>query len=480
MSGILFSLILIAGIARAQDANIAYPVAELGNCSSKSECKTFCDAPANIEACISFAEKNNLMPPEEIQMAKKFIAAGAKGPGGCTGKDSCEAYCNDILHIDACVSFAEQSGMMSESELREAKLVQAAIQKGVTPPPCGGKQACDAYCQQPEHMPACISFAKEAGLMSAEEAQNADKMLQAIQNGAKPPACRGKAECDAYCGQEEHFSECLEFGKAAGFMTDAEYEMAKKTGGKGPGGCKGKEECDAFCTSSPENEELCINFQAEKGLISEEQKNQMEGDRQRMRESFTNMPEEVAQCIRERIGADTFEKLKSGQQRVTRTIGEAMPACFKQFEGQREAQENERRQMMGPQPQGEGFSQGQYQGPPPGGAPGPYPCEGEQCGPPPTGSYPPPNGSMPPPGGSYPPPCDGENCQPPAQMLAPTGTVAPLPQTQPTGTEAPPASEPSTATEPAPAQSPEPAPSVSTDSLGAAVILFLEPLRLTW
>ncbi len=41
--------------------NISYPVAELGSCADKTACKTYCDKPANIDACLSFAEKNNLM-----------------------------------------------------------------------------------------------------------------------------------------------------------------------------------------------------------------------------------------------------------------------------------------------------------------------------------------------------------------------------------------------------------------------------------
>jgi hypothetical protein len=44
--------------------------------------------------------------------------------------------------------------------------------------------------------------------------------------------------------------------------------MAKKTGGKGPGGCKSKEECDTFC-NKPDNQETCMNFAIEHGLMSE-------------------------------------------------------------------------------------------------------------------------------------------------------------------------------------------------------------------
>ena len=393
-AGIAFGVLVLAFAAvtdvRAQSSDdalaaIQFPVAELGNCGSKEECKTYCDEPDNIEACISFAEENNLMPAKEIEHAKKFLAAGAKGPGGCTSKNSCESYCNNPDNIETCVTYAEENGLMDGEELAEARKVRDAIRKGVKPPPCGGKKECDAYCESPENMPACIEFASAAGLMSEEEQRNAQQMLQAIKAGAKPPACRGKEKCDAYCSQDEHFDECMEFGKAAGFMNEKEYEMAKKTRGKGPGGCRGKEECDAFCTNSPENEEICFNFGKENGLIPPEQLRQMEEGNQKFRESFSNMPPEVASCLSEKFGADRFEKFKNGEIRPSRDIGDAMGTCFQQFEEQRRQNEGQQQQMM-QRPGEEGGPPGEFNGPrTPEGAfrpPESFQCEGENCKPP--------------------------------------------------------------------------------------------------
>ena len=65
--------------------NVQYPVKELGNCQDESACKSYCDKSANTEACLDFAQKHNLMSKEEIDLAKKFMAGGSKGPGGCRG-----------------------------------------------------------------------------------------------------------------------------------------------------------------------------------------------------------------------------------------------------------------------------------------------------------------------------------------------------------------------------------------------------------
>jgi hypothetical protein len=151
----------------------------------------------------------------------------------------------------------------------------AAVKRGVKPPACKGKKACDVYCQNPEHMEECMNFALEAGFMTDQEKADSQKMLAALKKGVKPPACRGKDECDVYCSQDEHMEECMNFAEAAGFMSPEEAAMARKTGGKGPGGCKGKEECEAFC-NNPDNQETCFNFGKEHGLIPEEDLRMME------------------------------------------------------------------------------------------------------------------------------------------------------------------------------------------------------------
>ncbi|OGD41903.1 hypothetical protein A3I82_01670 [Candidatus Azambacteria bacterium RIFCSPLOWO2_02_FULL_42_10] len=325
----VISLAIIASVAWAQD--VQFPVKELGDCQNQSACKSYCDKPENIEACVSFAEKNGLMPKEEIEAAKKFIAAGSKGPGGCSGRDECENFCNDITHIDECIAFGEKNNLMPPEELKEAKMVQAAIKrgakppacngkkacdaycedsnhmeeciafgaeagfiqgkeledaqkmltavrKGAKPPPCKGKEACDVYCSSPDNIEVCMTFAKEAGFMTPEEAENSEKMMTAIKKGVKPPPCKGKEACDAYCSEDSHVEECVNFSVAAGFMDEKDAEMAKKTKGKGPGDCKGREECEAFC-KNPDNQETCLNFAKENGMMSEEDLKRMEEGR---------------------------------------------------------------------------------------------------------------------------------------------------------------------------------------------------------
>lgn len=377
-------LIAVGTFILAANADIQYPVAELGNCQDEASCKTYCDEPDNLPACLDFAKANNLMSEEEMAMAEKFAAAGGTGPGGCTGKDECENYCNDISHINECIAFAEENDLMGPAELAEAKKVQAAlnrgvkppsgcnskascdsyceepenmeecitfaqeagflegkeledaqkmlqaVKRGVTPPPCRGKEACDEYCGQPDNMEVCMNFAIEAGFMSEEEKEGAQKMLEALRRGVKPLPCKGKEDCDAYCGQEENFEECMNFAVAAGFMSEEDAVMARKTGGKGPGGCQGKEECESFC-SNPDNQETCFNFAKENGMMSEEDLRQMEEGKQQMMDALNQAPPEVVDCISSKVGPELIEKIRNGTAMPSREVGDAMQACFQEM-----------------------------------------------------------------------------------------------------------------------------------------------------
>lgn len=256
-SGFAAALLLVAAAAYAQEDRIAFPIAELGNCSSKAECKVYCDIPGNIPQCISFAEANGLMSREEATMAKKII--DTEGPGGCKGAE-CRTYCEDAAVADECLSFAEKHDLISKEDLERAK--KLAGKPG--PGGCRGIE-CKQYCEDPAHKEECISFAVANGFMTEEEAGRVRK----FENVEGPGGCRGE-ECRSYCEAEEHRDECLNFAKENGLMNEADIERAKKAFGKpGPGGCRG-EECRMYC-ADPAHQEECTRFAVENGFMTEEE-----------------------------------------------------------------------------------------------------------------------------------------------------------------------------------------------------------------
>ena len=125
LSFLIISSAVIANKILAQGtidtASIKYPVEELGNCKNEMDCRAYCDESENVSVCLDFAEKNNLMSAREIEMAKKFLAAGNKGPGGCDNRDACEEYCNDMSRIDECMESCQFNARFSRSASRPWK-----------------------------------------------------------------------------------------------------------------------------------------------------------------------------------------------------------------------------------------------------------------------------------------------------------------------------------------------------------------------
>lgn len=343
MKNIKFFLLIIAGLTivnlgvvfSSSKDDIQFPVAELGGCESEKQCKGYCDKPENIKQCVGFAEKHNLLSEDEIEKVKRFINAGSKGPGGCDSQKSCEEYCNNINNINECLAFAETHGMMDAKELEEAKKVQLALAKGAKlPGGCENKNECEQYCENPEHMEECITFAQTAGFIPPDELEDARKALSAIRKRIKPPPCRGKKECDNYCSEPQNFESCLVFAEAAGFINKEEAEMARKTGGKGPGGCRGREECDSYCQESGHMEE-CINFGIEHNLIPEDEREgalkaaealkrgvKMPNCRGKNEcDEYCQKPENVKECVDFAEAAGFMKPEESAQARKTMELG---------------------------------------------------------------------------------------------------------------------------------------------------------------
>ena len=396
------ALLVSAVVFAVSEEDIVFPVAELENCQNEQECKSYCDLPENVETCLTFAKKHNLLSQAEIDKAEKFLAIGT-GPGGCTSHFECENYCNDINNIDECLAFAEQYGMMQDQELQEAKQIQRALAQGAKMPGgCRNRDECENYCSNPNNMAECLSFAKAAGFMSSEELKEAEKFLVAIQKGAKPPACRGKEECQVYCSAPENFEECLAFAEAAGFIAPEQAELARKTGGKGPGGCKGEQECRAFC-ENPANQEECFNFATEHGLISEEDKLRMQEGMAQMQEGLEMAPPEVRECFERELGPEKIAEIRTGTAVVGPHMGDIMRECFEQL-------------MPAP---------GEF-GPPPGEG-GSFPPEGFS---PPEGAIP---GGFTGPGGCTNPEECQQYCSDPAHWQECGGFAPPQQQEEPTG-----------------------------------------------
>ncbi len=362
-------------------SGIKYPISELGNCSDREKCKAYCQIPENIKACINFAEKNNLiskegalksqiaadvingpggcknkneceaycnnvdniseclefaersglMPLEELEEARKVsraLQAGIQLPGNCKNKNQCEAYCNELSHMDECLNFADKAGFIPPGEIEEARKVAKAMASGVKPPGnCKGKKQCEEFCSNPDNIEECLAFGSKTGLIPPEELEQAKKIIPLMKQGRMPGGCRSKSQCESYCADESHSEECTKFAVEAGFMKPEEAEIFRKTGGKGPGGCQGKQACEDFC-NQPKNQQICFDFASRHGLISEEEMRNIKTGVAQFKERIAAAPPEVARCLKEKIGQEVMDKINTGAFLPTAEIGDQMKQCF--------------------------------------------------------------------------------------------------------------------------------------------------------
>ncbi len=241
--------------------NVNYPVAELGNCGSQKECEAYCDNAQNIDACLNYAEQNNLMGEDEIAEARKFAPLIRDGltPGKCKTETECNDYCNKDENLQECVDFAVKVGKIPKEE---AETIMKTGGKG--PGNCKGKDVCDDYCKQESNMQECIDFAVKYGLMTQEEAE----MVKKTGFGPGPGGCKGKQECDDYCNRKENQIECLKFGKEKGLIDAEEADMAIEAGGID------RETVDAFCNKNAQNWERCTTLWVKKGDMTQEDRDQ--------------------------------------------------------------------------------------------------------------------------------------------------------------------------------------------------------------
>lgn len=196
-----------------------------GGCKSQQSCEAYCNDVGKIDECIAFAEKEGFMDQKELDEAKKIKSAlnrGQKMPGDCRNKKACEAYCQSPEHIDECFAFAKESGFMSEEELKQAEKFIPLMKAGKSPGGCKTKETCEAFCEADEHLDECIAFADEAGLLSAEEKEIIKKT-----GGKGPGGCKGRA-CATFCENPANQEVCFAFAKENGLISEDDLKRAEE------------------------------------------------------------------------------------------------------------------------------------------------------------------------------------------------------------------------------------------------------------
>ncbi|MBI2040366.1 hypothetical protein HYT18_04805 [Candidatus Microgenomates bacterium] len=211
----------------AQKYGVTFPVAELGNCGSIAECRTYCEDPVNATTCIDYAKAKGFYQEDPTVTDKDRILQQAKSILGCDSYDACQNYCEVPANYDRCDSFAKSQGIAGgvvNDPSQSGILDQARSVLG-----CTSADLCKSFCEQEANRTRCAEFANTVGLHGGEQRVG-------------PGGCNSEATCRTFCSDPANYQIC------SGFATSSGGTFS------GPGGCNSEASCRAYCS---EHEDEC-------------------------------------------------------------------------------------------------------------------------------------------------------------------------------------------------------------------------------
>jgi hypothetical protein len=132
----------VAHVATNPFSAITFPIADLGNCASLSDCKTYCDIADNAAACTIWGQAHGLIPKapptNPTVTAINQALQNNPGPGGCTTLEQCKTYCSDTTHQAECVAFAKARHFLSADDQKRLDARGERDHEGSTTPRMGG------------------------------------------------------------------------------------------------------------------------------------------------------------------------------------------------------------------------------------------------------------------------------------------------------------------------------------------------------
>ena len=162
-----------------------------GQCKDEVACRKYCENIDNIKECSDFAAKFDLATPDELKEMRQMAAvkqAGVSFPGNCKTKESCLKYCDNSANAVVCMEFALKAGFIPKEDAEAVSRILPYLKSGgKLPGGCTTKESCDAYCGSDTNTIECVNFAEKAGFMTKEDADIVRKT-----GGKSPGNCKSK------------------------------------------------------------------------------------------------------------------------------------------------------------------------------------------------------------------------------------------------------------------------------------------------
>lgn len=249
--------------------------------------------------------------------------------GGCESREACHAYCEQPENMEQCIAFARDNGIMDERQAHRAEQFAAQLEEEGGPGDCRTPKECRAYCEEPGNLKECIAFAQESGMVGDAELEKMQTMARLIEEGKTPGGCRSRSECEAYCEESGNMEECIAFAKEAGFISGKQAEAIQGPGFEGPGGCRSRSECEAYC-SRPANQQTCFQFAREHGLMSEEELKHIEEGQRHLKSGFQDAPPAVYDCLKNKVDPAFLEAAREGSFTPNPETARIIRSCFEE------------------------------------------------------------------------------------------------------------------------------------------------------
>lgn len=223
---LLFAKLAFAQSATTSAVSLTFPIAELGNCSSAQDCKTYCDDPTHLDACIAYAKEKGFYKEDTLDSNQATILAAAKTALGCDSLDSCRTFCQQSVNAAKCSAFAAAHNLRGGN----STLNNTALQKAQQVLGCDSEDSCRTFCQQDANKTKCAAFAKENNLRGGDETVG-------------PGGCTSETSCKQYCANPSNFQVCSQYKQEKEGTGSAQFT--------GPGGCTSEDSCKSFCDKNP-------------------------------------------------------------------------------------------------------------------------------------------------------------------------------------------------------------------------------------
>jgi hypothetical protein len=183
------------------------------------------------------------MKPEEAEMFKK---TGGKGPGDCKGKEQCEAFCNNPDNQEICFNFAKEHGLMPAEEIEKMKEGMTKLKEGMQMAPLEVQEC----------------------LKSTVGTEILDK-IQAGELTPGPQIGDSVRKCfEQFMPKPQEGASGMPGGPGEGPQGQI---MSPQGEFRGPGGCSSPEECPKYCIGHqeecgiPQNQQMPIQSLEELG-----------------------------------------------------------------------------------------------------------------------------------------------------------------------------------------------------------------------